>query len=122
VSGAVITQAVGDLGWGHGGPQNPLAGVVGRFDLAEPEREGQELIFGPPELVLDDLGQFAECRGVEDILEVALQGAPLCGDGRGGDLSELGQLPAADEGLGDRDARELAGGHSLPQHGTPEVG
>ena len=68
------------------------APIVGGLDLTGPECEGQELIPGPPELVLDHPGQVAGCRGVEDILEGPFQGASPCGDGRDGEgLDVAGQ-------------------------------
>ena len=38
------------------------------------------MILGPPELVLDGLGQLTSRRGVEDILEAPFEGAPRVGD------------------------------------------
>lgn len=78
--------AVGDFALDHGWPQIASAGIVGGFNLTGPECEGQELVLGQPDPVLHLPGQVTGGRGVDDILEDPLQGAPPFGEGgdRGG--------------------------------------
>lgn len=81
--------AVGDLALDNGGPQSALAGIVRRLDMAGVEGEGQELVAGSPELVLDGPGELAPCRRRENGGETFLQSLALGRDRRSGEPAKI---------------------------------
>jgi hypothetical protein len=86
--------AVGDFALDNSGTEIALAGIVGRFDLAGPMGERQELIFGAREFALKRFCQIARCRRGEDIADGPFQSAPPCGN-RG--WSEVADIPRQPE-------------------------
>ena len=89
--------AVGHLPLHDGWPEIALTGVVGGIDEARPSGEGQKLIAGSPELVLDVSRQIARRRRGDDGIETSLEGAAFGGDGRSGEAFDITRQ---DENLG----------------------